>query len=67
MFSSSAAAKAVDRKLIKVQYWEEMANHSDLESCVAHHEVWIEALTWDTGGSAIEPRDHSIGVSMVLP
>jgi RNA-directed DNA polymerase len=41
---------------MKVQYWEEMANHSDPESCVAHREVWIEALTGDTGGPAIEPR-----------
>ena len=27
--------------MMKVQYWEEMANHSDPESCVAHREVWI--------------------------
>lgn len=46
---------------MKVQYWEEMANHSDPESCVAHREVWIEALTGDTGRPAIEPRNHSIG------
>jgi hypothetical protein len=51
---------------MKVQYWEEMANHSDPESCVAHREVWIEALTGDTGRPAIEPRNHSIGVPMVL-
>ncbi len=38
-----------------------MANHSGPESCVAHREVWIEALTGETGRPAIEPRNHSIG------
>lgn len=52
--------------MMKVQYWEEMANHSGPESCVAHREVWSEALTGDTGRPAIEPRNHSIGVPMVL-
>jgi NDP-sugar pyrophosphorylase family protein len=43
-----------------------MANYSDPESCVAYREVWIEAMTGDTGRPAIEPRNHSIGVPMVL-
>jgi hypothetical protein len=30
---------------MQVQYREEMANHSDLESCVTRREVWSEALT----------------------
>ena len=51
---------------MKVQYWEEMANYSDPESCVAHREVWGEALTGDTGRPAIEPRNHSIGMPMTL-
>ncbi len=38
-----------------------MANHSDPESCVAHREVWSEALTGETSRPAIEPRNHSIG------
>ena len=48
--------------MMKVQYWEDMANHSDPESCVARREAGIEALTGDTGRPAIEPRNHSIGV-----
>ena len=39
-----------------------MANHSDPESCVAHREVWGEALTGDTGRPAIEPRNQEIGM-----
>jgi hypothetical protein len=42
--------------LMKVQYWEEMANHSDPESCVAHREVWSEALTGETGRPAIAAK-----------
>lgn len=38
-----------------------MANHSDPESCVAHREVWGEALTGETSRPAIELRNHSIG------
>ena len=51
---------------MKVQYWEEMANHSDPESCVAHREVWSEALTGETGRPAIEPRNQEIGMSTEL-
>jgi len=38
-----------------------MANHSDPESCVAHREVWSEALAGETSRPAIELRNHSIG------
>ncbi len=51
---------------MKVQYWEDMANHSDPESCVAHREVWGEALTGDTGRPAIEPRNQEIGMPTEL-
>ena len=51
---------------MKVQYWEEMANHSDPESCVVRREVYIEALTGDTDRPAIEPRNHSIGMPTTL-
>ena len=43
-----------------------MANHSDPESCVAHREVWGEALTGDTGRPAIEPRNQEIGMPTEL-
>ena len=51
---------------MKVQYREEVANHSDPESCVAHREVWGEALTGDTSRPAIEPRNHGIGMPTEL-
>jgi len=51
---------------MEVQYGEEMANHSDPESCVAHREVWGEALTGDTGRPAIEPRNQEIGMPTEL-
>ncbi len=44
-----------------------MANHSDPESCVAHREVWGEALTGDTGRPAIEPRNQEFGMPTTLP
>lgn len=40
-----------------------MANHSDPESCVAHREVWIEALTGETSRPAIELRNQTIGTA----
>ena len=43
-----------------------MANHSGPESCVAHREVWGEALTGDTGRPAIEPRNQEIGMPTEL-
>ena len=43
-----------------------MANHSDPESCVAHREVWGEALTGNTGRPAIEPRNKRYGMPTML-
>ena len=43
-----------------------MANQSGPESCVTHREVWSEALTGETGGPAIEPRNHETGMPMLL-
>ena len=43
-----------------------MANQSGPESCVTHREVWGEALTGETGGPAIEPRNQEIGMPMLL-
>ena len=37
-----------------------MANHSDPESCGAHCEVGVEALTGETDRPAIEPRNHQL-------
>lgn len=34
---------------MKVQHGEEVANHSDPESCGAYREVCVEALTGETG------------------
>src|SRR5487761_2511900 len=51
---------------MKVQYREEMANHSDPESCVAHREVWGEALTGETSRPAIEPRNQQIEMPTTL-
>lgn len=47
---------------MKVQYREEMAIHSGPESCVAHREVWGEALTGETDRPAIELRNKPIGM-----
>ena len=49
--------------MMKAQYWQDMANHSDPESCVAHREVWGEALTGETSRPAIALRNHSIGTA----
>ena len=43
-----------------------MANHSDPESCVAHREVWSEALTGETSRPAIEPRNKRFGMPTEL-
>ena len=51
---------------MKVQYREEMANHSDPESCGTHREVDIEALTGETSRPAIEPRNHESGAPTLL-
>jgi len=51
---------------MKVQYGEEVANHSDPESCGAHREVCVEALTGETGRPAIEPRNIHFGMPTLL-
>ena len=51
---------------MKVQYGEEVANHSDPESCGAHREVCVEALTVETGRPAIEPRNDQFGMPTLL-
>ena len=51
---------------MKVQYGEEVANHSDPESCGAHREVCVEALTGETGRPAIEPRNDQFGMPTLL-
>ena len=43
-----------------------MANQSGPESCATHREVWGEALTGETGGPAIEPRNQESGMPMLL-
>ena len=43
-----------------------MANQSGPESCATHREVWGEALTGETGGPAIEPRNQETGMPMLL-
>lgn len=43
-----------------------MANHSDRESCGAHREVCVEALTGETGRPAIEPRNDQFGMPTLL-
>jgi RNA-directed DNA polymerase len=43
-----------------------VANHSDPESCGAHREVCVEALTGETGRPAIEPRNDSFGMPTLL-
>lgn len=51
---------------MKVQYREEIANHSDPESCGANREVRVEALTGETGRPAIEPRNQKHGMPTPL-
>ena len=51
---------------MKVQYGKEVANHSGPESCGGAREGVAEALTGETGGSAIEPRNHEIGTPTQL-
>ncbi len=47
---------------MKVQYGEELANHSGPESCGMHREVHGEALAGETDRPAIEPRNHDSGM-----
>ena len=51
---------------MKIKYREDMANHSDPESCVAHREVCCEALTGDTDKPAIEMRNQGFGMPTTL-
>jgi group II intron reverse transcriptase/maturase len=51
---------------MKVQYGEEMANHSGPESCGMHREVHVEALTGETDRPAIEPRNQNSGMPTLL-
>jgi RNA-directed DNA polymerase len=46
---------------MKVQHGKEVANHSGPESCGGTREGATEALTGETGGSAIEPRNQKSG------
>jgi RNA-directed DNA polymerase len=51
---------------MKVQYGEEMANHSGPESCGMYREVHAEALTGETDRPAIEPRNQDSGMPTLL-
>ncbi|WP_454740286.1 group II intron reverse transcriptase/maturase [Cupriavidus necator] len=51
---------------MKVQYGEDVANHSGPESCGMHREVQVEALTGETGRPAIEPRNKYSGMPTLL-
>src|SRR5215831_2762336 len=46
---------------MKVQHGKDLANHSGPESCGDAREGVAEALTGETGGSAIEPRNPKSG------
>jgi RNA-directed DNA polymerase len=51
---------------MKVQHGEEVANHSDPESCGVAREGTTEALAGDTGRPAIEPRNQHSGTPTLL-
>jgi hypothetical protein len=51
---------------MKVQYGKDVASHSGPESCGGAREGAAEALTGETGGSAIEPRNHRSGTPTPL-
>ena len=51
---------------MKVQYGKDVASHSGPESCGGAREGAAEALTGETGGSAIEPRNQEFGTPMPL-
>jgi RNA-directed DNA polymerase len=51
---------------MKVQYGKDLASHSGPESCGGAREGAAEALTGETGGSAIEPRNQEIGTPTQL-
>jgi hypothetical protein len=51
---------------MKVRYGKDPANHSDPELCGDAREGVAEALTGETGGSAIEPRNPKSGTPTPL-
>lgn len=51
---------------MKVQHGKDLACHSGLESCGDAREGVAEALTGETGGSAIEPRNPKSGTPTQL-
>ena len=51
---------------MKVRYRKEMANHSGPESCSDFREGVAEALTGETDGPAIEPRNQESGMPTSL-
>lgn len=51
---------------MKVQYGEEVANHSGPESCGDAREGVVEALTGETDGPDIEPRNPESGMPTLL-
>jgi RNA-directed DNA polymerase len=51
---------------MKVQHGKDLANHSGPESCGGAREGAAEALTGETGGSAIEPRNQNSGTPTQL-
>ena len=51
---------------MKVQYGKDVANHSGPESCGGAREGAAEALTGETGRSAIEPRNQNSGTPTQL-
>src|ERR1700693_4080089 len=51
---------------MKVQHGQDLANHSGPESCGDTCEGAAEALTGETGGSAIEPRNPKSGTPTQL-
>jgi RNA-directed DNA polymerase len=51
---------------MKVQHGKDLANHSGPESCGGAREGAAEALTGETGGSAIEPRNPKFGTPTPL-
>jgi hypothetical protein len=54
-------------QMVKVHYSEEVANHTDLESCAVHREVCGEALTKVCAGQVIEPRKFRVQDADVVP
>ena len=51
---------------MKVQHGKDFASHSGPESCGGSREGVAEALTGETGGSAIEPRNPKSGMPTPL-